>query len=156
MVELEEIRDEDLDVLYACEADPVAALQAAFTSKNMPDREVFMARWERIKADPEARLKAIHYEGAVVGSVGSYEMEGNHEITYWIARGYWGKGIATAALKAYLAEFKTRPVHATAAGDNAGSIMVLEKCGFKVCGKAMAYANARGKEIEEIYFVLDK
>ncbi len=154
-IELKEIREEDLDILYACEADESAAFQAAFTSRNMPDRAVFNARWERMKADPDVCVKAIHFNGVVVGSVGSYEMDGHYEVCYWIAREYWGMGIATAALQAYLSEFKTRPVHAAAAGDNVASIKVLEKCGFKRCGRNVAYANARRTDVEELLFVLE-
>jgi RimJ/RimL family protein N-acetyltransferase len=35
------------------------------------------------------------------------------------------------------------------AADNAGSIRVLEKCGFTLVGKDRGYAHARGEEIDE-------
>jgi RimJ/RimL family protein N-acetyltransferase len=50
------------------------------------------------------------------------------EVTYWIGRSYWGKGIATDALTAFLAVDRSRPLHARVASDNVASRRVLEKC----------------------------
>jgi RimJ/RimL family protein N-acetyltransferase len=49
-------------------------------------------------------------------------------VTYWIGRSYWGKGIATDALNAFLAVERSRPLHARVASDNFASHCVLEKC----------------------------
>lgn len=38
--------------------------------------------------------------------------------------------------------------------DNAGSIRVLEKCGFQVAAESKGFANARGEEIDELVLVL--
>ncbi len=54
---------------------------------------------------------------------------------YWIGREYWGKGIASAALADFLDVVEDRPLHARVAKHNAGSIRVLEKCGFARCGE---------------------
>jgi predicted acetyltransferase len=37
-------------------------------------------------------------------------MKGGTEITYWIDRNFWGKGIATTALKHFLTIESTRPI----------------------------------------------
>ncbi|NQV07764.1 GNAT family N-acetyltransferase, partial [bacterium] len=73
---------------------------------------------------------------------------------YWIDRAHWGKGFATAALSAFLAEAPERPMMARAAADNAASVRVLEKCGFAVVGHDRFHANARGEEIDEIVMTL--
>ena len=49
---------------------------------------------------------------------------------YWIGREYWGRGVATAALRSLLEVIPERPLHPLVAAGNAGSIRVLEKCGF--------------------------
>ncbi|GAA4376609.1 GNAT family N-acetyltransferase [Agromyces bauzanensis] len=41
------------------------------------------------------------------------------------------------------------------AADNAASIAVLEKLGFRRTGSTTGYANARGTEIEELSYRLD-
>ncbi|MGF7232446.1 GNAT family N-acetyltransferase [Arachidicoccus sp.] len=81
-------------------------------------------------------------------------MEGDTEITYWIDRRFWGKGITTTALKEFLAIEKTRPIFGRVAYDNFGSQRVLEKCGFVRIGTDKGFANARQKEIEESIYKL--
>jgi hypothetical protein len=46
--------------------------------------------------------KAIVVDGDVAGTIGSWGDPGDREVTYWIGRSYWGKGIATGALNAFL------------------------------------------------------
>ena len=41
------------------------------------------------------------------------------------------------------------PPYARAAGDNAGSLRVLEKTGFRIIGTEVSFAPACGAEIEE-------
>jgi len=128
---------------------------AAFTSKDPTDRNAFDAHWEKILADESIHIKTILLGGQVAGSVLSYVMGGECEVIYWIGRDFWGKGIATRALKMYLGIISERPLYARAAKDNLGSIRVLEKNGFKVIKTERGYANVRGEEIEEIIFRFD-
>jgi RimJ/RimL family protein N-acetyltransferase len=74
---------------------------------------------------------------------------GEPEITCWIGKEFWGRGIATRALAEFLRLVEARPLLARVARDNVGSIRVLEKCGFEPCGENRGFANARGEEIEE-------
>ncbi len=79
---------------------------------------------------------------------------GKPEVTYWLGKEFWGQGIATRALAAFLGQMTERPVYARAAKDNAGSLRVLEKCGFTITGEGKGFANARGMEIEEYILTL--
>jgi RimJ/RimL family protein N-acetyltransferase len=81
---------------------------------------------------------------------------GEREVTYWIGRSYWGKGIATNALKAFLAVDRSRPLYARVASDNVASGRVLEKCGFCVIATERNVAEARSAEIEELVLLLDE
>ena len=81
-------------------------------------------------------------------------MFGQRDVTYWIGREHWGAGLATQALQLFLGEDSTRPIHARVATDNAGSIRVLEKCGFRMTGKDRGFAHARGAEIDEFILTL--
>ena len=65
----------------------------------------------------------------------SFERSGRREVGYWLGREHWGRGVATAALRAFLGEERTRPLHAGVLPANAGSLRVLEKCGFDVVGE---------------------
>jgi RimJ/RimL family protein N-acetyltransferase len=149
---LRELRDEDLGVLFEQWADPVAARMAAFTAPEHMDRDAFERRWSRLRADETVINRAIVVDGDVAGTIGSWGPADEREVTYWIGRSYWGKGIATCALNAFLAVDPTRPLHARVAYDNVASRRVLEKCGFRVIATERGFAEARAAEIEE--FVL--
>jgi ribosomal-protein-alanine N-acetyltransferase len=61
------------------------------------------------------------------------------EIGYWLGEAYWGRGVATAALRAVTTEafrhFALRRIFALPFGDNAASIRVLEKAGYVLEGR---------------------
>jgi RimJ/RimL family protein N-acetyltransferase len=149
------MRDEDLPVLFEQWADPVAAHMAAFMPPDYMDREAFERRWSRIRADETAITRVVVADGEVAGTIGSWGDSGEREVTYWIGRSYWGRGIATDALNAFLTVERTRPLHARIAFDNVASQRVLEKCGFRVVATDRGFAEARSGEIEEFVLRLD-
>jgi RimJ/RimL family protein N-acetyltransferase len=114
------------------------------------DRGAFERRLARLSADETVISKVIVFDGEVVGTIGSWGDPGEREVTYWIGRSFWGKGAATAALRALLTVDTTRPIHARVAADNVGSRRVLEKCGFRVVAHDRGFAEARSGEIEEL------
>ncbi len=65
----------------------------------------------------------------VVGWIGCFGDE-RREVGYWYDRAVWGRGIATAALAAFLDDVTERPLFAHVAVTNAGSARVLERGGF--------------------------
>lgn len=155
-ISLRTVEPEDLETFFCNQKDMVAVQMAAFTAEDPSDRQAFDAHWQRIMADPEVTNRTILYQGTVIGHVASFVLFGELEVTYWIDRAYWGKGLATLALGELLAkEVTARPIYGRAAKDNIGSIRVLEKCGFQYIGQDKGYANARGKEILEVIMRLD-
>ncbi|MGX5208906.1 GNAT family N-acetyltransferase [Streptomyces violaceus] len=153
-VELREVHDSDLPVFFRQMNDPEALHMAAFTPEDPADRDAFDAHWARIRSSP-AVIRTVLADGDVVGSASVYGEPGEREVTYWIDRAYWGKGIATDALRALVTEVDERPLYARAASDNAGSLRVLEKCGFRAVASATGYAQARGAEIDETVLLLE-
>jgi RimJ/RimL family protein N-acetyltransferase len=152
---LRAVVNDDLPIFFEQQLDQEANYMAAFTAKDPTDREAFTAHWHKILADATVIIKTIVFNRQVVGSVLSYEEEGKPEVSYWLGKEYWGKGLATRALAEFLAHHnKTRPIYARAAKDNLGSRRVLEKCGFTIIGEAKGFANARGREIEELVLEL--
>ncbi|MFI0514080.1 RimJ/RimL family protein N-acetyltransferase [Streptomyces canus] len=151
---LREVHDSDLPVFFRQMNDPEALHMAAFTPKDPADRAAFDAHWKRIRAS-DAVHRTILMDGDVVGSAAVYGEPGEREVTYWVDRAYWGRGIATAALRELLVQVPERPLYARAAADNSGSLRVLEKCGFRVTARASGYAQARGAEIDEYVLALD-
>ncbi|MGF1568779.1 MAG: GNAT family N-acetyltransferase [Nodosilinea sp.] len=152
---LREVVENDLALFFDFQLDPDANYMAAFTAKEPTDREAFIAHWNKIIADPTTINRTIVCDGQVVGNVSSYEESGQPEVTYWIGRAYWGKGIGTRALTAFLVQVNpTRPIYARVAQDNLGSRRILKKCGFQVIGKMKGFANARSEEVEELLLEL--
>jgi len=152
---LRDVVDDDLPLFFEFQLDPDANHMAAFIARDPTDREAFTAHWNKILVEPTCIIRTIVCDGEVVGSVSSYEESGRPEVTYWIGRAHWGKGIATRALTAFLEQVNaTRPIYARVAKDNPGSRRVLEKCGFKVIGETKGFAKARGEEIEELLLEL--
>ena len=152
---LRNVLEADLPTFFAFQLDPEANAMAAFTTKDPTNRDAFMAHWHRILADPTTINRTIVVDGQVAGSVSSYEDAGHPEVTYWLGKNYWGKGLATRALTEFLAHVNpTRPIYARAAKDNIGSLRVLEKCGFTIIGEDTGFANARGREVEEFLLQL--
>ncbi|MFJ7206516.1 GNAT family N-acetyltransferase [Streptomyces sp. NPDC098789] len=154
MIFLREVRDSDLPAFREHARDPVAQHMAAFVGDHDGDPVAFDAHWARIRADPAIVMRTVLVEGQVVGHVAAYGPPDEREVTYWIARAHWGRGIATAALAELLELDAARPVHARAAADNAASIRVLEKCGFVLTGRDRGFARARGGEIDEVLLTL--
>jgi Acetyltransferase (GNAT) domain len=89
-ITLRTFADSDLDALFTWESDPRAVQMAAFTRANPSDRSAFDAHYERVRSDPSNTLLAIEDDGEFVGTIGSFTMEGEREVTYWIAPAQWG------------------------------------------------------------------
>jgi GrpB-like predicted nucleotidyltransferase (UPF0157 family)/RimJ/RimL family protein N-acetyltransferase len=154
-VELREVEDGDLEYFFRFETEPEAVRMAAFTSKDPSDRAAFDSHWKRIREAQSVMVRTVLVDGDIAGSILSYEESLGPEVCFWIGRRYWGRGVATQALALFLAEADARrPMHARAASDNVGSLRVLEKCGFRIVGRARGFANARGEEIEELVLKL--
>jgi len=155
-VTLRNLTDDDLDVLFDIQADKTARHMAAFTSPDQGDRDAYGAKRRKIIADDEITKKTILVDDQVVGSVGSYVIDGDTEVTYWVRRDLWGQGIASAALAELLRQVTVRPVYARVAADNLASAQVLVRNGFTRVGEEVAFAEARKAEIEEHIYRLDQ
>jgi RimJ/RimL family protein N-acetyltransferase len=150
-----DMTEEDLDVLFDIQDDDIARHMAAFTSPDGNERATYVARQRRHVGNDETTKKVIVVDDQIVGSVVSFVVDGDTEVSYWIRRDLWGRGIASAALAELLREVTVRPLFARAAADNAGSARVLVRNGFTRVGEEVSYAEARGSEITEHVYRLD-
>lgn len=81
--------------------------------------------------------------------------DGHDSIGCWIARGHWGRGIASRDVALMLGEFARRPLHATAAGHNLPLIRVLERNGFRIVSCCMTSETTRTLRRETVMLVLE-
>ena len=129
---------------------------AAFVRADPHDRAAFDAHWKRIMESTGIVNKTISRGEEVAGHLSGYPQEKVElEVTYWLGKKHWGKGVATQALTKLLQEITHRPLFARAAKDNIRSIRVLQKCDFKIIGENKDCAQGRGEETEEYIFRLD-
>jgi RimJ/RimL family protein N-acetyltransferase len=154
-VALRPVADGDLDALFEQMRDPQGIWMAAFTPEDPDDRNAFDAHMARVRSSPDITMRAVLCDGRLAGSVASFPADGQTEVTYWIDRALWGQGIATQALALLLELVPARPLYARAASDNAGSLRVLQKSGFKAIGTENSFAAGRNEEIEETILRLD-
>ncbi len=100
-------------------------------------------------------VRTVLFEERVAGHIASFERGADREVTFWIDRGHWGKGVATRSLSLFLHTDRIRPLYARAVKDNAASIRVLEKCGFRPFGEDKGFAHGRCAEVEELILELE-
>lgn len=149
VVALRPVEDRDLDAIFLQMRDPESVWMAAFTAHNPDDRAAFDAHMAIVRSSADITLRAVTCDGQLAGHAATFVTDGSTEVTYWIDRAWWGKGVASQALAQLLDLVPVRPLHARAASDNAASLRVLEKAGFAVTGRATSFAPARGAKIEE-------
>ena len=136
-ITLRAVEPGDLPLFFEHQRDPIAAAMVAFESR---DRAAFDQHWAKILADETGLIRTViatfdvspesQVKEHVAGNIVSWNSDGKREIGYWIDRAYWGRGVATGALSAFLHLEQTRPLYAGAAKHNAASLRVLQKCGF--------------------------
>ncbi len=150
-VRLRDTEDADFAIFFEYRADPVARTMAAFGTRDASASDL-AARW---KANTAGTVqKTVVSRGAVVGFAATFFREDKLQVTYWIDRAHWGRGIATRALEELLRAVPARPIYASAAADNAASLRVLQKCGFVITGSARAFAEAREGDVDEVFLEL--
>jgi RimJ/RimL family protein N-acetyltransferase len=145
---------EDAPALAAAIADKAILrnLAAAPWPYRMRDAEAFLVG----PRDPilPSLLVFQRTDGApqLVGSCGlGRRPSGAVEMGYWIARAFWGRGLATEACSAIIAIARTLRLTSLEGShfmDNMASARVLEKLGFEPVGIiAPRMSCARGEEV---------
>jgi RimJ/RimL family protein N-acetyltransferase len=126
-VKLRDVTENDLPTFFQQQLDKLASDMAAFPSQELAP---FMAHWNKILGDQSIAKCTILFDGEVAGNIVAYGPPKERCVGYWIGRAFWGQGVATAALLLFLEVETTRPLFAFVASHNAGSLRVLDKCGF--------------------------
>lgn len=153
-VTLRDVTDADVDLFYDHQIDDEGRHMVAFSRNEFKSRDYHRAHWVKIRALDSVETRTVLADGVVVGHVGKFMRDDEAEVTYWLGREHWGKGIATKALSLFLDVIEERPLCGRVVADNTGSLRVLQKCGFTIVGRATGFAEARGEEVEEIVLQL--
>jgi RimJ/RimL family protein N-acetyltransferase len=150
------------------DADPIAAyadnrkiwlnLRDAFPHPyTLGDAEAFIGA--ALEARPETRF-AIAVEDRAVGSI-AFSLHGDvervsAEIGYWLAEPFWGRGIATEAVRALtahaVAEHGLTRVYAVPFEWNVASHRVLDKAGYALEARLRRSAVKDGRVIDQLLY----
>ena len=151
-VTLRAVEPDDLPIFFTNQLDPEANWMAGFAADDPHDRPLFDAHWVRMLASDDIVVRTVLAGGKVAGNITAFTMGGEREVGYWIGREFWGQGIATAALRAFLEIITERPLFARTAEDNIGSQRVLEKNDFVLDRTERAISNTRHQFMIETIF----
>ena len=132
-IQLRTVIQTDISILFEQQLDPEAVAMSAYPGK---DRGEFMRHWEGILKNKAIIARTIMYKEKIAGHILCWK-EGKYEqrVGYWIGKPFWGRGIATSALREFLEEVKIRPLYAHVVSHNLASKCVLEKNGFSLLDK---------------------
>ena len=150
-IRLRDVIVDDLPIFFQHQIDVEAVHMAAHPPR---DPDAFQAHWMELLSKETVIKKTILFDDLAVGYVLSFVYFGVREVGYWIGKEYWGQGIATRALLEFLDQVPLRPLRASAAKHNRGSLRVLEKCGFRLVGEDQEFSNVDGNVVEGFVFEL--
>ena len=121
----------------------------------------------QVDQSPPTSLAIVVHEvaglrGEVVGGIGVQlrddERRRTAEIGYWLAEPFWGRGIASEALRAMTAyafeQFDLTRLEAGVFSWNPASARVLEKCGYVIEGRARAAVVKDGRTGDRLLYGL--
>ena len=148
-VVLRETTDEDLPILFAHQAAPVASTMAAFPLR---DWEAFVAHQRTIGEDGTAISRTVVADGVVVGAIGELGRRGRaRRRVLDRPREHWGGGSGRRRWLRSWTSIRAAARRARAA-HNAGSRRVLEKSGFRLVDRVPPSSE---DDVEELVFRLD-
>ncbi|MDV3258019.1 MAG: GNAT family N-acetyltransferase [Sphingomonas sp.] len=147
---------DDLDAIFEIMSDPQAM---RFWSTPAHDSIEVTARWldSMMEADRSARSDEfiLQYEGSIIGKLGAWRPP---EIGFFLHREYWGRGLASEALRQFIVYAAGRGLDwLTADVDprNCPCIRLLERTGFVRTGEKKASHVVAGHACDSIYFRRD-
>lgn len=145
-------RGEDLPSLvrHANDRDVARQLRDRFPHPYEAVHALGFLQWA--SQQPVESVWAIAVDDEAVGGIGlqfGHDIERvSAEIGYWLGQDYWGRGLATAALRSVTAHafatFDLTRIFAVPFETNAGSIRVLEKAGYLLEGRLLRSAIKDG------------
>ena len=106
----------------------------------------------------------IEIDGVSVGGIGLRPGEDVHrhtaEFGYWLAEEFWGKGIMTEVVPAFVdycfKEFSLNRIYAEPFSNNPASARVLEKAGFVLEGRLRKNVVKDGKVVDSLLYARTK
>ena len=116
---------------------------------NMGGRELVLALAPKTRPSELIGVISLHHRGDEPPNLG-----------YWLGKPFWSQGLMSEAAQAFLAMVFSltdlAEIHGCALQDNAASLRVLGKCGFRPVGSGVERAPARGGSVPVERFLLSR
>lgn len=115
---------------------------------------------QSVARDQRIHLAIRNFEGELVGEVGVQDViiSEQGEIGYWLAKPYWGQGIAPDAVRCFcrfaFERFQLQRIHARVFASNPRSARVLSKVGFRHEGTLRNGYFYDGQPVDDLLFGL--
>ena len=137
--------------------------------RNLPDlfphpyTKADAVQWIQLASSQKPQTNfAICVDGAAIGGIGvklHTDIERcSGEVGYWIGKSYWGRGIATAVLQAFtrfaMKEYGLTRIYAHAFAENAASIRVLQKAGYRCEGRLRRSMIKDGRVQDQLMYAI--
>jgi ribosomal-protein-alanine N-acetyltransferase len=152
-----QLSDRDVMATYGNNVEIWKNLRDQFPHPYTPaDAERFIQHVN--KSETSERVFGIVEKEHLVGVIGIYPQSdvyrGTAELGYWLGQPFWGKGIATAAVRRIVEfgfeELHLRRIFADVFASNPASRRVLEKAGFQLEG-VRQLAIIKNEQIQDDY-----
>lgn len=153
----------DWPAVLAYQRDPRYLRYYEWTGRSEDEVRRFVAMFVAQQQErPRTRFQLAvtrRDDGRLIGNAGirlSADAPGEAEIGYELAPDEWGKGYATEAAAAVVRfgreTLRVRRVTAWTVADNAGSIHVLEKLGFRLEARLPQHAYYKGRHWDVVVY----
>jgi [ribosomal protein S5]-alanine N-acetyltransferase len=124
---------------------------------TLADAEAWLA--QVASAQPESQF-AVEVDGEAAGGVGLFLQQDverfSAEIGYWLGEAHWGRGLATAVVRAFtefaFERFDLCRIYANVFAWNPGSARVLEKAGYVFEGRMRRAAVKDGQVLDNLLY----
>ena len=118
----------------------------------------------RLRIPPEQTdsiTRAITHDGALIGCIdvirkpaSPVQRADGYNLGYWLGQPYWGAGFMSEAARAFVAHFFVTKgddlLHSGAFSENAASLRIQEKLGFKRDSDSKLYSRPRDGELPHV------
>jgi len=154
-------RDSDAERLYALFAnwEVIRWLSSPPWPYALGDARDFVAA--RSRADPAFITAAITRDDELIGAIdaiikpaSTVQRERGYSLGYWLGQPYWGHGYMSEAARGFIAHvFATiadDTLYSGAFSDNAASLRIQKKLGFRRDGEGAFYSRPHAKDMHHV------
>jgi len=110
---------------------------------------------------------AITHDGALIGCIdvinkpaSNVQRDDGYNLGYWLGEPFWGAGLMSEAARAFVAHFfAMKPddvLYSGAFSENAASLRIQEKLGFRRDGESLFYSRPRDGEFPHVSTILTR